>query len=84
LGAAERKDVEVASQSVRQRLDARTAHDPGEIEAPFATLRQRSIGALIAVDTLYYEQMRRMAELAIRHAIPAISPLRDFADAGGS
>ena len=47
-------------------------------------MKPRQVGALIiAVDTFYFGQMRRMAALAVRHAVPAIGPLREFATAGG-
>ena len=84
LSIAERKDAEAASRAVGQRLGVLTATSESEIDAAFAVLKQRQIGALIiAVDTFYFGQMRRMAALAIRHAVPAIGPLRDFATAGG-
>jgi len=38
---------------------------------------------MIAVDTFYFAQMRRMATLAARLAVPAIAPLQEFAAAGG-
>jgi ABC-type uncharacterized transport system substrate-binding protein len=65
-------------------LEVLTATNESEIDAAFATLKQLQIGALIiAVDTFYFGQMRRMAALAVRHRVPAIGPLREFATAGG-
>jgi putative ABC transport system substrate-binding protein len=84
LSGAERRDAEGAAQAVGQRLDVLTAHDESTIDAAFAGLQPRGIAALIiAVDTYYFGQMRRMAALAARHGVPAIGPLRDFAQAGG-
>lgn len=84
LGAAERKDVEGAARNFGQSLDVLIANDDAGIEEAFTLLGQRSDTALIiAVDTLFYGRMKHMAALAVKHAIPAISPLRDFADAGG-
>ena len=84
LSEAERRDAESAAQAVGQRLDILTARDQAEIDAAFAGLQPRGIAALmIAVDTYYFGQMRRMAALAARHRVPAIGPLRDFAQAGG-
>jgi putative ABC transport system substrate-binding protein len=85
LGISERKDAETAAQAIDQRLEFLTASDEREIDAAFAALPQRGIGALIvAVDTFYYYgQMARIAALAARYAVPAIGPLRDFAEAGG-
>jgi ABC-type uncharacterized transport system substrate-binding protein len=84
LGEAERKDAEVASRAIGQRLDVLTARNEREIVAAFAALKQRRIGALmIAFDTFYFGQMRWMAALADWHAMPTIGPLREFAAAGG-
>jgi putative ABC transport system substrate-binding protein len=44
----------------------------------------RQIGALmISLDTFYLGQMERFASLAVRHALPAIGPIREFARSGG-
>jgi putative ABC transport system substrate-binding protein len=44
----------------------------------------RQVGALlISLDTFYLGQMERFASLAVRHALPAIAPLREFARNGG-
>ena len=84
LSTAERRDAESAAQAVGQRLDILTARDEAEIDAAFAGLQPRGVAALmIAVDTYYFGQMRRMAALAARHGVPAIGMLRDFAQAGG-
>src|SRR5262245_60091145 len=45
LGEAERKDAEVASRAIGQRLDVLTARNEREIAAAFAALKQRRIGA---------------------------------------
>jgi putative ABC transport system substrate-binding protein len=84
LSLAERKDTEAASHTIGQRLEVLTATTETEIDVAFATLKQRQIGALIiAVDTFFFGQMRRLAALAVQHAMPAIGPLREFATAGG-
>jgi putative ABC transport system substrate-binding protein len=84
LSVAERRDADGAAHALGQRLEMLSARNEGEIETAFASLKQRRVAALIiAVDTFYFGQMRRMAELAMRHGVPAIGPLRDFAHAGG-
>jgi putative tryptophan/tyrosine transport system substrate-binding protein len=84
LGQAERRDSERAARALGQSLEIITASSEREIDAAFAGLKQRGIHALIiAVDTFYFGQMRRMAGLASSHGIPAIGPLRDFTLAGG-
>jgi putative tryptophan/tyrosine transport system substrate-binding protein len=84
LAHMERRDTEAAARAVGQPLEILTASTVPEIEATFANLEQRRIGALIiAVDTLYFSQMGRMAALASRYRVPAIGPLREFAASGG-
>jgi putative ABC transport system substrate-binding protein len=84
LGIAERKDAEAASRTVGQRLEIVTASNATEIDAAFTALKQRQVGALIiAVDTFYFGRMQQLAVLALRHRVPAIGPLREFAIAGG-
>jgi putative ABC transport system substrate-binding protein len=62
-------------------LSAATA---GEVEAAFAVLTQRLVGALLlASDPVFTTNRSQIAALAARHAIPASYPLREFAEAGG-
>ena len=50
----------------------------------FATVVNERIGALIiANETFFFSEIRTLAALASRYAVPAIGPLRAFADAGG-
>ena len=84
LGEAERRDAEAASRQQGQRLEVLTASNENEIDAVFAALKPRKIdGLIISVDTFYFGQVRRMAQLAARHAVPVIGTLREFAAAGG-
>jgi putative ABC transport system substrate-binding protein len=84
LAGPERTDAETAARALGQRLDVFTARNESEIDAAFADLKLRQInGVIIAVDTFYFGQMRRMAALASRLSVPAIGPLQQFAAAGG-
>jgi putative ABC transport system substrate-binding protein len=84
LSQAERNDAERAARALGQQLEILAARNENEIDAAFVGLKQRNIaGLIIAVDTFYFGQMRRMAGLATRYGVPAIGPLRDFSVAGG-
>jgi ABC-type uncharacterized transport system substrate-binding protein len=84
LAGAERADAEMAARTLGQSLEVLIARNESEIDAAFATLKERHIsGLIIAVDTFYFGQMRRMAMLAAPFAVPAIGPLQEFAAAGG-
>ena len=54
------------------------------IEAAFASFAQQRVNAVIVgADSLFLSRRDQLAGLAARHAIPAIYPLREFADIGG-
>jgi putative ABC transport system substrate-binding protein len=62
-------------------LNASTERD---FDPVFAKLRELRIDTLmIAQDSLFNAQSQQLAELAVRHTIPAIYELREFAEAGG-
>jgi putative ABC transport system substrate-binding protein len=55
-----------------------------EIDAAFASLvRQRAEALMIAPGALFRQRLVKLATLATRHAIPAIYPIPQFAEAGG-
>jgi putative ABC transport system substrate-binding protein len=55
-----------------------------ELESAFATLVERRAGGLmISADTFFSGQGAELAALATRHAVPTISPYREFVTAGG-
>jgi putative ABC transport system substrate-binding protein len=83
LSAIQLAEAETAAHAIGQSLKVLTAGNESEIEAVFASL-DRQVGALmISIDVFYLGQMERFASLAVRHALPAIAPLREFARSGG-
>jgi putative tryptophan/tyrosine transport system substrate-binding protein len=55
-----------------------------EIDTAFASLvRQRTEALMIASGALFRQRLVKLATLATRHAIPAIYPIPQFAEAGG-
>ena len=80
----ERRDVEEKTRAVGWQLKYLAASSVGEFDNVFATLVNERIGALIiANETFFFSQIRTLAALASSHAVPAVGPLRAFADAGG-
>jgi len=62
-------------------LQASTNRDLG---LAFATLNQMRAGGLaIAADTFFSSQSTVLAALALQHAVPTVSPYREFVTAGG-
>jgi putative ABC transport system substrate-binding protein len=55
-----------------------------EIDMAFASfVRQRTEALMIAPEALFRQRLLKLATLATRHAIPAIYPIPQFAEAGG-
>ena len=62
-------------------LQATTERD---LDSAFSTAVQRGIGGVvISADQVFLGQSVQLAALAMRHALPAISPYREFVAAGG-
>jgi putative tryptophan/tyrosine transport system substrate-binding protein len=62
-------------------LEASTERD---LDSAFSTLIQRRVGGLvISPDTFFSGKSAELAALASRHAVPTISPYREYVRAGG-
>ena len=77
-------EVLAAARALQQRIEVMNASSDLEIDTAFVTLAQQNICALlVGADPFFNNRRDLIISLAARHAIPAIYPLRDFADAGG-
>ena len=78
------KDMQDAAHRLGLRLNVLRATSDRDFDAVFASLVQLRASALvIAPDALFTSRGGQLGELAFRHAIPAISPYREFSAAGG-
>ena len=78
------KDVTAAASPSGLQIDVVRASDTREIESAFATLvRNKTDALVVAPDPFFYSRQVQLATLATRHALPAVSPTREFAEAGG-
>jgi putative ABC transport system substrate-binding protein len=60
------------------------ASSESEIDAAFATLAQRPVGALLVFsDPFFFNRREQIVALAARHAVPAIYEFGEYARAGG-
>src|SRR5262245_34644476 len=81
---AQTKDVTTAASAIGFNIEVMQASDSREIEAAFGALvRNRADALLVGSDTFLLSRRLQIATLAARHAIPAVYPLREFAEAGG-
>jgi len=77
-------DIRAAAGKLGQKISIINASTDADIDAAFTMLdRQKSQALLVTVDTFLNTQRDRLAELAARHGMPAISQFREFPVAGG-
>jgi putative tryptophan/tyrosine transport system substrate-binding protein len=77
-------EIRAAADRLKKHLDVLTASAEGDLEAAFATMVQHRVGSLIVMpDPFFISQSEQLVALAARHAMPAIYPVRTFADLGG-
>jgi putative ABC transport system substrate-binding protein len=77
-------EIRAAADGLQQHLDVLTASTETDFEAAFATMAQHRVGSLIVMpDPFFISRGKQLVALAARHAMPAIYPLRIFADLGG-
>jgi putative ABC transport system substrate-binding protein len=80
----ERRDVESKVRAVGWELHYVTASSVDEFDQVFVKLVRDSIdGLIIANETFFFSEIGKLASLAFKYGVPAIGPLRAFADAGG-
>ena len=78
------RQAQAAARSLGLQIHVLHASTEGDLDSAFSTLIQRRAGGLvIAPDTFFSSRSERLAALALRHAMPTVSPYRDFVTAGG-
>jgi len=78
------RDIQVAARDLRLPIHVLNASTEHDFDGVFASLAKLRAGALvIGVDTFFNSQSRKLAELTVRHAVPAAYQYREFAAAGG-
>jgi putative ABC transport system substrate-binding protein len=78
------RDLQAAARALGLQLHVLHASTEGDFDAAFATLARLGAGALvIADDPFLVSRSEQLATLTIRHAVPAITSNREFAEAGG-
>jgi putative ABC transport system substrate-binding protein len=78
------KDVQVAGSNFGLDIEILHAATEREIDKAFAVLiDKRADALLIAPDPYFTNRRRQIVTLAIRHAVPAVYAIREFAEAGG-
>jgi putative ABC transport system substrate-binding protein len=78
-------DLQTAAHTLGVKLVVVNASTDSDLEPAFATLSQQSVGAVLvsAGATLLNRRVEQLAALVGRHALAAMFPYREFAEAGG-
>ena len=82
---ADLKQVRSAAQALGlQAVHILEASTEADLDVAFSRLVQlRAGGLVISADTFFSGQSQQLAALALRHAVPTVSPYREFVPAGG-
>jgi len=85
VAATVSKDLQAVADTLGVRLHVLHASTEGDFEAAFATAAQLRVAALVisAADTLFLSHAAQLGALTLRHSVPAVYQLREFAAAGG-
>jgi putative tryptophan/tyrosine transport system substrate-binding protein len=85
LAATVSKDLQAVADTLGVRLHVLHASTEADFEAAFATAAQLPAAALVisTPDSLFNSHAAQLGALALRHSVPAIFQLREFAAAGG-
>ena len=77
-------DLQAAARTLGLQLHFLRASTEHEIDDAFETLVQlRAGGLVVGPDAFFNTRSERLAELSVRHAVPAIFQYREFTAAGG-
>ena len=78
------RDVPAAALKLGLDLHVLNASTERDFDFVFATMKKLRVGGLvIGADTFLNARSEQLADLAVRHSIPTVSPYREFTRAGG-
>jgi len=80
----ELRDLERTAGTLHITLQAVAVQRADEFEAAFAAMtRERVDGLVVLASPLHHRNLRQVADLALRHRLPAICEFSEFTDVGG-
>jgi putative ABC transport system substrate-binding protein len=82
--AAQLREAEIAARALAVRLQPLEARAPQEIQTAFTAMIRERAGALVVLqDAIFTNQVRQIAEHAVKSRLPSIYGLREYVEAGG-
>ena len=83
-GKAMLKAAEGSARALGVRLQIVEARGPADMDRAFSEMTQARAGALTVVTSaMFFQERRRLVDLAAKNRLPAVYPFREFVDAGG-
>src|SRR5262249_60114819 len=84
VGPYQVRSVETAAQSLGFTLALLEVRRPSELEPAFRSIVQKGAGAVVMLaSTVTGSATKLLADLALKHRLPAITPFTEFARNGG-
>jgi putative ABC transport system substrate-binding protein len=83
-GAAHLQGVQSVARALRLQLQVHEVRSPDDIGRAFSAFRGRPQALIILPSPMIYKQSQQLAELSLKHQLPATSMFRLFAEAGGA
>jgi putative ABC transport system substrate-binding protein len=78
------KGAEVAGRALGVRLQFVEARGPAEFDRAFSDMTMARAGALTVLGSaMFFNERRRLVDLAAKHRLPTVFPWREGVDAGG-
>jgi putative ABC transport system substrate-binding protein len=78
------KELDVAARALRVPLHFFETRGPEDFETAFSDMTKARMGALTVLpSTMFFNERRRLVDLAAKHRLPAIHVVSEFVDAGG-
>ena len=82
--APQLREAEAAARALGVRVQTFEARVPHEIDSAFAAMTRERAGALVVLtDSIFTNQRRQIAELAVQRRLPAVYGNSEHAEAGG-
>jgi ABC-type uncharacterized transport system substrate-binding protein len=78
------EEAEVATRALGVRLEFVEARGPADVDGAFAEITKARAGALTVLpSSMFFNERRRLVDLAAKNRLPAVHPAREYVDAGG-
>jgi len=83
-GKAMLKAAEVAARALEVRLQIVEAREPDDFPRAFSEMtRARADGLIVITSTMFFQERKRLVDLAVKNRLPAVYPSRESVEAGG-